>query len=463
MTEPVGVLGQIAAAKKIELASRFDGVSLDALRSRACTTKHSLIDAIAAPGLSFVLEIKKASPSTGVIRRDADTSAIARGFEGVADALSVLTDRYYFGGSTADLSAARTAFSGPILAKDFFIDRKQVVEARLAGADAVLVMLSLLGDIEASQIIDEAKRFGMDVLVEVHDKREMRRALALRVPLIGINNRDLRDLTINLSTTEKLARLAPDRLLVTESGIDGRTDVNRLSGHVNGCLIGSALMRAPRPAQAARDLVFSRVKLCGLSNSEDVRSGRASSFAGFVFVPTSPRHLTAEQAAPLAGLARCFGMLPTGVFQDAPLSVVADIATLLNLHAVQLHGAEDIEYVRSLRRQLPSDCEIWTAVNVDSGRLARRGGDRILFDSGRGGTGRSFDWERIRAHPDLSKGLVAGGIGPRNVRAATEIGAFAVDVGSALDVMPGLKSPVKIRSLFDELRHSCREQLRACA
>ena len=155
-----------------------------------------------------------------------------------------------------------------------------------------------------------------------------------------------------------------------------------------------------------------------------------------MFVPGSPRHLTAEQAAPLAGLARCFGMAPVGVFRDAPLSVVTDIATLLNLQSVQLHGNEDVEYVRALKRQLPSDCEVWTAVSVDGDTSAKRGGDRTLFDNGSGGTGLTFDWEAVRRHPDLPRALVAGGIGPHNATAASQLGAFAIDVGSALDVMP---------------------------
>ena len=463
MTEPAGVLGEIAAAKRKELASRFDGVSLDALRSRARTTSRSLVDAIARPGSSFILEIKKASPSAGAIRRDADAGAIARGYAGVADAISVLTDRKFFGGSPEDLTAARAAFGGPVLAKDFFIDPRQVVEARLAGADAVLVMLSLLDDGAAREIIGEARRFGMDVLVEVHDEAEMRRAVALGAPLIGINNRDLRNLAIDLSTTERLARLAGDRLLVSESGIEGKTDVDRLSSHVNGFLVGSSLMRSDSPAEAARELVYGRVKLCGLTSADDVRAGRAATFAGFVFVPATPRHLTAEEAAPLAGLARCFGMKPAGVFRNAPLAVVADLATLLNLDAVQLHGSEEVDYVRALRRQLHSSCEIWTAVSVGREPLAGRGGDRILFDNGSGGTGRTFDWGLVRGHPDLPKAIVAGGIGPDNVRTAAALGAFAIDVGSALDVVPGLKSPVKTRALFEALRPPCRESFRLCA
>src|SRR5438067_8876379 len=196
MGEPRGVLDRIAAAKGNELARRFDGVSLDALRARATPTRRSLTAELARPGARFILEIKKASPSAGTIRAGADPSVLARGYAGVADALSVLCDGEFFGGSLADLVAARGEFDGPILAKDFFIDPRQVAEARIAGADAVLVMLSLLDDQTAREMIGEARRFGMEALVEVHDETEMQRALALGSPLIGVNNRDLRDLSI---------------------------------------------------------------------------------------------------------------------------------------------------------------------------------------------------------------------------------------------------------------------------
>ena len=458
-----GLLATIEAAKRNELAEQFDGVSLDALRQRARPTERSLAAAIARSGARYVLEIKKASPSAGTIRADADVAAIARGYCGVADALSVLTDGQFFGGSSDDLSLARNEFDGPILAKDFFIEPRQVVEARIAGADAVLVMLSLLDDAAARAIIDEARRLAMDVLVEVHDEGEMRRALSLRAPLIGINNRDLRDLSIDLATTERLARLAPDCLLVSESGILGRDDVERLGGQVNGFLVGSALMRGADPAEAARALLFGRVKLCGIRTAADVEAGRAAAFAGLVFVPRTPRHVTAGEAAPLAALSRSFGVLPVGVFRDAPLAEVAGVVASLGLHAVQLHGREDEDYVRELRAALRGPCEIWTAVSATTRPWPIRLGARLLFDNGSGGTGQTFDWEQVRGHPDLANGLVAGGVGPGNARAAMALGAYAIDVGSTLDSVPGVKSPEKIGALFEALRAPCREGLRACA
>ena len=463
MVEATGVLGKIAAAKREELARRYDGVSLDAMRADARPTERSLAAALAKDGARFILEIKKASPSAGAIRPGADPVVLARGYAGVADALSVLCDGPYFGGSLEDLSAAREEFDGPILAKDFFIDTRQVAEARIAGADAILVMLSLLDDEAAQAMIAEARRFGMDALVEVHDETEMRRALALGAPLIGINNRDLRDLSIDLATTERLARLAPDRTLVSESGISERADVERLSQLVDGFLIGSSLMRSADPAQAARELIFGRTKLCGLNCGADIRAARPAAFAGFVFVPGSPRHVTADEAAPLAGLARASGVLPVGVFRDAPVTTLADVAVSLNLHAVQLHGREDAGYVTALRCDLPETCEIWTAVSVGRDELTSQGADRLLFDNGDGGSGESFDWSAVRNHPDLPRGLIAGGIGAHNAAAARALGAYAIDVGSAVDERPGNKSPEKIAALFDALRPFSRERLRECA
>ena len=457
------MLRTIAEAKRKELATRFDGVSLDSLRSRARPTGRSFADGLAKSGSRFILEIKKGSPSAGAIRPGADVAALARGYAGVADALSVLIDGKFFGGSLDDLRIARRSFGAPILAKDFFLEVRQVPEARIAGADAILVMLSLVDDAIARELMAEARRLGMDALVEVHDEAEMRRANALGAQVIGINNRDLRDFSIELRTTERLAPLAGSRVVVAESGISSRADVDRLSRHADAFLVGSSLMKAANPAAAARELLFGKVKLCGLRQSEDVHFATPATFAGLVFVPGTPRHITAEQAAPIAGQARRSGMLPVGVFRDAPLRTVSDIAHLLNLHAVQLHGEEDSAYVRKLRRELDGYCEVWTAVAVRDGKMAFRDGDRTLFDSGPGGTGQSFDWGLIRGNARLPNALLAGGIGPANVRTAASVGAYAIDIGSATDEAPGVKSPARIRAVFDSLRQQSRQEYRLCA
>ncbi|HET9811072.1 MAG TPA: bifunctional indole-3-glycerol-phosphate synthase TrpC/phosphoribosylanthranilate isomerase TrpF, partial [Sphingomicrobium sp.] len=454
MTE--GKLAEIARAKRDQLARRFDGVSLDALRANAAPTRRRMASALAKPGSRFILEIKKGSPSAGAIRPGADPASIARGYAGVADALSVLIDEQFFGGSLADLRAARTGFAGPILAKDFFLDARQVAEARIAGADAVLVMLSLLDDPAAREIMAEAARLGMDALVEVHDEAEMRRANALGAQIIGINNRDLRDFSIDVSTTERLAKLAGGKVLVSESGISSRQDVERLARHVDAFLVGTSLMQARDPAGAARELVFGRVKLCGLNRTQDFQAAAAATYAGLILVPKSPRAVTLGQAFALNG----HWPRRVGVFRNSPMREVSDTATMLGLAAVQLHGDEDAAYVRALARRLPVDCEVWKSVSVASARPESfSAADRLVFDRGAGGTGQAFDWTMIQGHARLPVSLVAGGIGPHNARQAAALGTHAIDVGSAVDTRPGVKSTEKIGALFEALRAPSRQEL----
>jgi indole-3-glycerol phosphate synthase/phosphoribosylanthranilate isomerase len=222
-------------------------------------------------------------------------------------------------------------------------------------------------------------------------------------------------------------------------------------------------MCTDNPAEAARALVFGRTMLCGVNCLEALEAARSAAFAGFVFVPESPRHIAVELAHPLAELARRFGVLPVGVFRDAAPDVVADASSRLGLHAVQLHGRENADYVRELRSNLPDSCEIWAAVSVGREPLVGRGADRLVFDNADGGSGRTFDWSLVSDHPDLPNAIVAGGIGLHNARAAQKLGAFAIDIGSAVDERPGRKSPEKIADLFEALRPDCRERLRACA
>ena len=455
-----GILAEIEASKRADLAICFDGVSLDSLRSKAQGTSRSLAGALSKPGSRFILEIKRGSPSGGAIRPSADVAKLSRGYAGVADALSVLTERRHFGGSIDDLSLARRHFDGPILAKDFFLDPRQVVEARIAGADAILVMLSMVDDDTARTLISEARRLGMDSLVEVHDEVQMCRANALGAQIIGVNNRDLRDLSIDLATTSRLAKLAGGKLLVSESGILSRADVDRLSGHVDAFLIGTSLMRAADPAGAARELIFGAVKLCGLRTQEDMDAAAAATHAGFVFVPESPRALSLGDALRIESPAQ----KRVGIYRNAPIGQVAETAAMLGLDAVQLHGEEQPDYVRSLARRLLPGCEIWKAVAVDvSAPPAFEAADRLLFDNGTGGTGRPFDWSAVAYHPRLRESLLAGGIGPANAAAAAAVGAYAIDVGSAVDARPGTKSPQKIAALFDSLRARSRQELALCA
>jgi indole-3-glycerol phosphate synthase/phosphoribosylanthranilate isomerase len=449
MTE---LLRAIVNRKRAEVDSRLGRRPVS-----AAPTTRSLRAALSRPGARFIMEVKRASPSGHRGLHSLNESM--RAYAPVADAISVLTDGPGFGGSLADLAAARELFDGPILAKDFIVDPAQVSEARAAGADAVLAMMAVLGDDEARAVMAEAERLAMDVIVEVHDEAELGRALALKPAMVGINNRDFTSLATDLAVTERLAPLVPrDVLAIAESGITGRADTARLAPLADAFLVGTALMAAPDICQAARALVHGRVKICGLTNAADVAlaASAGATHAGLIFVPGTPRALGPAQGDRLAAAARGHGLEPVGVFRDAAIESIAAAASA-DLSAVQLHGAEPAEQIAGLRGLLPQEVEIWAACPVNgSAAPARPGADRSLFDSGRGGTGEPFDWSLLAGRPDLPSAFLAGGIGPANARAAQAVGAYGLDVGSSVELAPGLKDPVRVAALFDALRLGSR-------
>ncbi|HET6608005.1 MAG TPA: indole-3-glycerol phosphate synthase TrpC [Rhodopila sp.] len=259
------VLTRIAADVRADVASRkamrgIDGLKADiAARSDAPRGFGYALKAAAAAGrYGLIAEIKKASPSGGLIRPDFDPEALARSYEaGGATCLSVLTERKHFQGDPAHLKAARAAVPLPILRKDFMLDPWQVYESRAMGADCILLIMAALSDGQARELEQIAMSLDLDVLVEVHNRDELDRALTLESSLIGINNRNLKTLVTNLATTEELAPLVPpDRFLIAESGIRDTGDLRRLSAVGPNCyLVGESLMRQPDVAAATRALL----------------------------------------------------------------------------------------------------------------------------------------------------------------------------------------------------------------
>jgi indole-3-glycerol phosphate synthase len=257
------VLDRILAGTSADVAHRKRAIPVAKLEEQAANRDQplSLKLALAAPGVGVIAEIKRASPSRGVFPVDVDPLAIARQYlDGGAAAISVLTDEPYFKGSMADLiTAAAVAHTQgiPVLRKDFIVDEYQLTEARAIGADAILLIVAALEQPLIADLLTKANALGLDALVEVHDQEEMRRAIDAGAEIIGINNRDLRTFVVDLATTERLAPLAPaSAILVAESGIYTRTDVERLEGlGIDAVLVGESLILAKDRTEAIRRLL----------------------------------------------------------------------------------------------------------------------------------------------------------------------------------------------------------------
>ena len=258
------ILEKIAAYKRIDVAARKAARSWTDLEEAALAASpprgfRSALEQAHAPGrLALIAEIKKASPSKGLIRADFDPPALALAYaRGGAACLSVLTDAPSFQGHDQYLAAARDVVALPCIRKDFLVDPWQVAESRALGADCILVILSMVDDSLAAELLAEARRFGMDALVETHDAAEMARAAGLGATLVGVNNRSLRTFEVDLANTEHLARLAPENaLLVTESGIFTPADVARLErSGAKAMLVGESLMRQADVEAATRALL----------------------------------------------------------------------------------------------------------------------------------------------------------------------------------------------------------------
>ncbi|MCC2615261.1 bifunctional indole-3-glycerol-phosphate synthase TrpC/phosphoribosylanthranilate isomerase TrpF [Aestuariibacter halophilus] len=456
------VLQTIVADKRKELAARKQDMPLDSFIDGLTPSPRSFYDALATPEAGYILECKKASPSKGLIREPFDLDEIIAAYQPYAACISVLTDEKYFQGHYDYLNYVSQRVQQPVLNKDFFIDPYQVHLARHYNADAILLMLSVLNDDEYRQLAQLADQYQLDVLTEVSNEAEADRAVALGARIIGINNRNLRDLSTDLSTTERLAprlrKAGFDGLIISESGIYTQADVRRLGPLSDGFLVGSALMAQPDLASTVRQLVQGTVKVCGLTRVEDALLAEqlGASYGGLIFVDGSPRCVTVEQARTIA---QATSMPLVGVFRNAPVANVIEQVKQASLRVVQLHGDENQHYVDTLRKALPANCQIWKAQGVDDTLTlpSLHGIDLWLLDTQvgqhSGGTGKTFDWTLLNGLNSKVPVGLAGGLSPENIEQAANTGVHLLDVNSGVESAPGIKSAARLRELFSALRH----------
>ena len=380
-------------------------------------------DALRGDGLTAIAEVKRRSPSAGELRPDADPGALAAAYERTgAAAVSILVDER-FGGTWDDLRAARASATLPLLAKGFFSTEDDLRTAREAGADAALLLLRDLDDAAARRLLAAAAALGLETLVEAHDDEELDRAVALGAPVIGINARDLATFEIDRAAQLRLVGRAPrDRVVVAESGIESRAQgaAAELAG-ADAILVGSTLMRAPDPAAKLAELLSRPlVKVCGLTREEDVAAAAAAGadLVGFVLVDASPR--------------RAPGVLPVS---DTLLTVAV---------VVGMSEADGADLVQRYE--------------AEPGKV--RGRDAVLLRDGEE-VARVIDlpWQENdpthleRARAVEGRLMLAGGLGPENVRAAIDAaGPWAVDASSSLESAPGIKDHARVRAYVEAAR-----------
>lgn len=447
------VLAKIVADKAVWVAARKEQQPLASFQNDVVPSTRSFYDALQGTRTAFILECKKASPSKGVIRDDFDPARIAGVYKHHASAISVLTDEKYFQGSFDFLPIVSAIAPQPILCKDFIIDPYQIYLARHYQADACLLMLSVLDDEQYRQLAAVAHSLKMGVLTEVSNEEELQRAIALEAKVVGINNRDLRDLSIDLNRTRQLApRLGKGVTVISESGINTYAQVRELSHFANGFLIGSALMSHDDLDAAVKRVLLGENKVCGLTRAEDARAAHEAGaiYGGLIFVASSPRAVSDEQAQ---AVMRGAPLQYVGVFRNAPVEDVVAKAQALALSAVQLHGSEDQAYIDALRAVLPAQTQIWKALSVSDTLPARnlQQVDKYLFDNGQGGSGQSFDWSLLAGEP-LDNVLLAGGLSADNCVQAAKTGCAGLDFNSGVESEPGIKDASKLASVFRTLR-----------
>lgn len=467
------ILEKIVADKRIEIEALKKTKPLESFIEELTPTAKDMYSALRRtqdkPYAGFILECKKASPSKGLIRPDFDVKSICQTYDKYAAAISVLTDEKYFQGTFEYLKLVTETVSCPVLNKDFFIDTYQVHLARHYGADAILLMLSVLSDEEYLELANVAEKYNLAVLTEVSTADERDRAIKLKAKMVGINNRNLRDLSTDISRTFDFAPTLPsDMIIISESGIYTNDQVRELAPAVDGFLVGSSLMAMDNNVYndidlACRKLIFGNNKVCGLTAPEYAISAAESGaqYGGLIFADKSPRKVTKEQAKNIINSKSYLDYV--GVFVNHNVADIVDLVKTLKLSAVQLHGNENEDYIKELALQLTQHncdkCQIWQASPiVDTVPNLSKNVAHHILDGKTPGSGQAFNWRVLAdSEQDLSNSFLAGGLNSENINLAltqlTNLELFGLDLNSGVESSPGIKCSTKLNEVFAQIRN----------
>ena len=472
------ILDKIIEATKIRVAQEKQVESPEAVKAAALAlpsdTGFPFEAALRQQDFNFICEVKKASPSKGIIAEHFPYLDIAKEYEVAgAAAISVLTEPDFFKGDKKYLQEIASTVKIPVLRKDFIIDEYQIYQAKVWGASAILLICACLDVPTLTKFRKLADSLGLSSLVEAHDENEVQMAIDCGARIIGVNNRNLKDFTVDVQNSVRLRNLVQDDVIfVSESGLETPEDIQVLrDNNIGVALMGETFMRSPNKVEKLAYLYgptyyTPKVKMCGISKVETIPAivDAKPDYMGLVFAP-SKRQVTVDQAKILVeelhrGYAKKYGsdtehdkngtIKTVGVFVNETVENLVTIANEANLDAVQLHGDEDEAFIQSLKER--TNVEVWKAVQIRSAADVEKwidsSADMLLFDAyhkdERGGTGEVFDWSSLDAFERPF--MLAGGIDSTNVaRAIRTVRPYGIDISSGIETN-GVKDDEKIKA-----------------
>ena len=470
------ILDTIVEATKIRVAQEKQVESPEAVKAAALAlpsdTGFPFEAALRQQDFNFICEVKKASPSKGIIAEHFPYLDIAKEYEVAgAAAISVLTEPDFFKGDKKYLQEIASTVKIPVLRKDFIIDEYQIYQAKVWGASAILLICACLDVPTLTKFRELADSLGLSSLVEAHDEKEVQMAIDCGARIIGVNNRNLKDFTVDVQNSVRLRNLVQDDVIfVSESGLETPEDIQVLrDNNIGVALMGETFMRSPNKVEKLAYLYgptyyTPKVKMCGISKVETIPAvvEAKPDYMGLVFAP-SKRQVTVDQAKTLVkelhrGYAQKYGsdtehdkndtIKTVGVFVNETVDNLITIANEANLDAVQLHGDEDEAFIQSLKER--TNVEVWKAIQIRSAADVEKwidsSADMLLFDAyhkdERGGTGEVFDWSSLDAFERPF--MLAGGIDSTNVaRAIRTVRPYGIDISSGIETN-GVKDDEKI-------------------